>query len=406
MSRLFLPVCLILAAATALPAQSTRSRLYDDPYLSIRIPPGWTIQPPQKNDKDPSDCCVLTVTHGLYVLSIHPIFSHAGPVEGGRINEIVGDQPAVQTMLGNDDPDPDDAIQCAQLPLPETRVNPKIILDHLYTASPRTDYGKQICPPVSPQPVWFGSFFGGVGPESDFRINLSYNAPNLAALPRKGSPELAHVLDQTVRMLRTLRLKPPIVVARIAPSAAPPGTTVTVYGSGFLLPHQRTTVFLCEMSRDYPLVARIAPDGKSLTFVVPSSTITMDNCLLGSSGGCSIPLRSAIYHLAILEEPSFLLTDPVPFTITPAPTAHVTLSLLYPATQVRPGDWVTLHGAGFTAEKNTVHIGSVEVRNLSSPDGRSLRFSVPMAGYDPYRPTPVDVSNAGGASNALEMALR
>lgn len=402
MFRLFLPLCLILA--TVLPAQtipptSSNVRAYDDPYLSIRVLPGWTAVPPTNQARrNPDDCCVLTLIHGQYVLAINPIFEHAS--FAGRVSEILGGRPSVNAVLGDDVEDNDSA--CAQWwDLP---VSNAIELRNLYLDPARKSRYCQLSFPA--RPVWFASFFGGSGPESDFSIALTYNSADIASLPRKDSPELAQVLDQTVRMLRTLRLKPPIVITKVVPAAAPPGATVTVYGSGFALPRQRTTAFLREMSAENPLAARIALDGKSLTFVVPSSTITMGDCPPGQSYGCSIPLRPAAYHLTILEEPFYLQANPVPFSVTPSPAGPVTLRMLYPATQMRPGDFMTIRGMGFTSAGNTVHLGSVEVPDLSSPDGTELRFAVPMAGYDPFHPTPVCVSNARGRSNSLSVALR
>ena len=384
-----------LAAATALSAQSAlpshpaappHSSHFENRYISLQILPGWTLASPEPH---PGDCCAITLTHGRYVLSIDPIFDHAGPVEGGRFSEIVGGEPAVNLMTGQD-LDPEDALQCAQFPFPQTRVNREITLEHLYTGTPATQFDPQAACPAnaSPHPVWFGSYFGGVGPESDYKINLSCNATEASALPRKDSPELAQVLGQVVRMLRTLRLKPPVVITKIVPASAPPGATVTVYGAGFILPGQRASAVFTELPNSADLDTRVAPDGKSLTFVVPAFLAP-----------------DATYHLSVVIEGVSLWSNALPFSVTAQSPTPVRIILLSPAYYVRPGDFVTLRGSGFTPTANTVHIGSVVLPNLSSADG-AIRFPVPDAASAPFDTVPVFVSNANGVSNVLTLARR
>jgi hypothetical protein len=38
-------------------------------------------------------------------------------------------------------------------------------------------------------------------------------------------------------MLKTLDLKPPLLISKANPPSAPPGATVTIYGSGFSVPN-------------------------------------------------------------------------------------------------------------------------------------------------------------------------
>jgi hypothetical protein len=138
-------------------------------------------------------------------------------------------------------------------------VNRAITLQHLYT-DPAKEKGHQYgCHfPAKPSPVWYGSFFGGEGPKIDYKVTLTYDSTDIDGLPRKDSPELVQILHQVVRMLRTFRLKPPVVITKIVPTSAPPGATVEVYGTGLALPGQRASAVFTELPNSARLVTRVA----------------------------------------------------------------------------------------------------------------------------------------------------
>ena len=432
MCRIFLVLCIALAtvlpmkaAQSAKPAASPHSRHFETPYLSLQILPSWTVAAPRPHV---GNCCTLTVTHGRYILAVDPLFDHAGPVAGGRFSEIIGGQPSVQAVMGEVDA-PAGGYECSLTPMPETRVNRSITLYNLYTDPAKANVNRYGCHfPEKPLPVWFASFFGGEGPESDYNITLTYDSTDINALPRKDSSELAHVLDQVVRMLQTLVLKPPVVITKVVPTSAPSGATVTVYGHGFALAGQRASAIFKELPNSARLVTRVAPDGRSLTFVVPASITTIacppgkidvnENCVItppghvdvndcppGRGQSCSVPIPAATYHISVLEEGMSIWSNAVPFTLTASPLPPVSLLLLHPAYYVQPGDLVTLRGNGFTSTDNTVHIGSVLVQGLSSADG-SIRFAIPYTSSLPFQTFPIFVSNTNGMSNVLTLAFR
>lgn len=402
----------------ASPAQAPHSRHFENTYLSLQILPGWTIAPPNPHAQN---CCILKLARGRYVLAINPLFGHASGVNGGRMSEIIAGQPNVDAVLGDDVEDY--GVLCAQSwDIPVTK---DITLRNLYIGPGRKSAD---CPVFAAEPVWFASFFGGEGPESDYNITLTYESTDINALPRKDSPELAQVLDQVVRMLRTLDLKPPVVITKIVPTSAPAGATVTVYGHGFALPGQAASAAFKELPNSARLVTRVAPDGRSLTFVVPASitripcppgkTEVSENCVVTPPGhidindcppdqiqSCSLPIPLATYHISILEEGMSIWSNAVPFTLTASPPAPVSLLLLYPAYWVQLGDSITLRGRGFTSTANTVHIGATLIQDLSSTDG-SIRFAVPHAASSPFQTLPVFVSNANGVSNVLTLTYR
>lgn len=431
MTRIPAIFCLAIAATFSVkharpesPAVPSQALHFENQFLSLEILPGWTIAPPGARAQNG---WILTLTRGRYVLAIDSLFGHASPVPGGRFSEILNNQPSVQAVMG-DVERPAGGFECSLTPLPKTRVSPAITLLDLYTDPAKAKGNRYGCHfPAKPAPVWFASFFGGVGPETDYSIALTYHSADIDALPRKDSPELAEIFDQVAQMLRTLHLKPPVVITKIVPISGPPGTTVTVYGKGFTLPRQRASAIFGELPNSAELGTHVAPDGESLTFVVPAS-VTRVSCPAGKvevnencaaippgdidvyycpnqgSSNCSTPITPATYHVFAEDSPG-LRSNGVQFTVTAPPATSVSLRLLYPAYYVRAGDVVTLRGSGFTSTGNTVHIGSMLVPNQGSA-GDSIRFAVPNIPHSSFQSFKVSVSNSNGASNVLTLAYR
>ena len=416
-------ILMATCARAALPSTPPSSVQYQSTYLSLQILPGWTVTPP---DSATPDCCTLNLTHGRYILAIDPLFAHAGPVTGGRFSEVMNGQPSVQAVMRDVDL-PAGGFECSLFPLPTSRVNSAITLRHLYTDPAKAKANQYGCHfPAVGSPVWFGSYFGGQGPETDYAITLIYNSTNINELPRKNSPELALILNQVIRMLRTLHLKPPVVITKVVPASAPPGAIVTIYGTGFTLLNNQARAVFKELPNSALLPTHVAADGHTLTFVVPGS-VTSIGCPLGkveanewcvpkppgdidpyscppgpNSPPCSIPITPAPYHLAAVE--GAIWSNLVLFTVAPPSPAPIELDLLYTA-YLRPGQVITLRGNGFTATGNTVHIGTAAIPDLNST-GDSIQFTVPPGISTESQSVSVFVSNAMGASNALVVASR
>ena len=217
------------------PPQEPRPRVhageFENQFLKIRIVPGWTV--PMAADQ------TVNLIKGKYLLSIDPIFVHASGRIGGRFSEVVSGKKSIDTVMRNVD-QPAGGFECAEWPPEKLGVSKKISLINLYTDSSKVDNGCTF--PSSGQPVWFGSFFSGQGSESDYAITLTYRTDNVNSLPGEGSPELKHVLGEAIQMLRSLQLKPPIVISKVDPPSAPPGATVAIYGSGFNVLNQAAEV--------------------------------------------------------------------------------------------------------------------------------------------------------------------
>lgn len=346
--------------------------------------------------------------------------------------EIVEGMPSVEAVMVHVD-QPAGGSECSQFPFEETVVTKAISLRSLYTDSSKTGNGCAF--PSNGQPAWFGSYFSGEGSKSEYAITLAYDTTDVNALPRKDSLELRQTFSDVVTMLRTLQLKPPLVIWRVDPQSAPPGATVTIYGSGFNAPGLDAIVQFSEFPNNPMPAPTIAADGKSLTFQVPTSINTIscqagyinvwENCvpipanhvnindcprLSGRpSNFCGIPLPPGTYQLLVTED-SAVRSDPVPFSITVPKPKPVSISLMYPNYSVSPGDTITVRGTGFTSSGNVVTIGSSAVSNLSSIDGSTITFQAPtptgtsfIHGIRIYK---ASVSNANGESNATSFDYR
>jgi IPT/TIG domain len=306
----------------------------------MTILPGWTVGPSLDQK--------LNLVRGKYLLTINPIFTHASGIQGGRFIEIAVGMPSLDAATRN--ADPGSGAECAQWPFGVLKITESISLANLYTDSSKA--GDVCVFPSSGKPVWFGSFFSAGATGSDYTITLSYDTTDVNSLPKKGSPELKRVFTEVAVMLRTLELKPPIVISKVSPTSAPPGATVTVYGRGFTLFNSDATVSFGGVTDD--LNAIIAGDGTSLTFQVPTSIgsascqegrvsiggdclpvppnhVDVNDCPRDSSGRsnlCGIPIPPGIYQIFITA--GGVNEGPAMFTVTPPKPTSVSITLMYP----------------------------------------------------------------------------
>lgn len=397
---------------------SSREGTFSNQFLTISVLPGWKARPVNQT---------LDITHGLYTLSIDSMFTHASPVPGGRFSEVAGGMQSVMDVMHNVDV-PAGGWECSQTT--KIIVTSTISLVNLYTDKTKTT--NRCTFPRGPRPVWFGSYFSGRASESDYTITLSYDTSDVNDLPKRGSQELRAVFRDVVAMLRTLSLKPPVVIAKVDPPAASPGATVTVYGRGFRIPNYRATLIFKEFPNNPMPVPTIAPDGTSLQFVVPSSVNTI-SCQPGyidvnewcvptpadhvdindcphSTKFCGVPIPPGRYRIMVNLDGEGVLSNSVDFTVAPPKPTGVSILLLYPNYGVSPGETITVRGSGFTPTSNTVEIGAAVVRNLHSSDGKTITFQAPAPageslfhGIRIYR---ASVSNANGRSNSISFDYR
>ena len=410
----------VVAAQSGAPGKK-----FDNQYVTMTIVPGWTVRPSVDQ--------TLNIVHGKYLLSINPIFTHASGVTGGRFSEIVGGMPSIDAVMGNVD-QPAGGFECSQASAKGITVTKAMTLSNLYTDSSKSENGCTF--PSSGQPVWFGSYLSGEGSESEYSITLTYDTSDVNRLPRKGSPTLKHIVSDVVAMLKTLDLKPPLLISKVDPPSTLPGATVTIYGSGFSVPNFNIAVSFSDFPNNPMPAPVIAADGKSLTFQVPTSIntiscqagyievgencvpvpvdhINVNDCLQKSDGAsnfCGVPIPPSTYQISVTADGFGVSSNPVPFTVAVPKPSPVSISLIYPNCLVSAGNTITVRGSGFTSTGNTVKIGSAVVNDLSSADGKTIALQAPAPAGDSLirgiRTYKASVSNANGESNSIAFDYR
>ena len=422
------------AAATALlfavdlfagqPSSPAGSK-FENQYLTIVVQAGWTV----RESADPA----LNLTHGKYVLSINPMFTHASGVTCGRFSEITRGMLSVDAVMGNVD-QPAGGWECSASSSKNLVVNKTISLGNLYTDSSKSGHGCIF--PASGRSLWFGSLFCGEGSESEYTITMAYDTANVNSLPDKHSSDLQQVLRDVATMLKTLNLKPPLLISKISPDLGPAGTTVTVYGSGFNASGYSVAVVFKDFPNNPMPSPVIADDGKSLTFQVPTSVNTIscptgridvgewcvpapanhegiNDCPQRGNGAanfCGIPIPPTPYQLSVTFEGSGISSNPVSFTVTEPEPSPVSVSLMYPNYLVSDGDTITVRGRGFMTSGNNVQIGSASVINVPSLDGKTITFQAPTPSGISFirgiRIYSVSISNSNGHSNSISFDYR
>lgn len=401
-----------------LAASSEKNRSFSNQFLTIAISPEWAARPVNQT---------LDIIHGKYILSINPIFTHASGIIGGRFSEIVGGMPSVNAVMRNVE-QPASGGECSQTD--RLSVTSTISLANLYTDKSKT--GNSCIFPLDPQPAWFGSLFSDRRSESEYSITLSYDTTDVNKLPKRDSQELGRIFRDVASMLKTLNLKPPVVITKVDPEAAPPGVTVTIYGRGFRIPSYHASLIFTEFPNNPTPEPTIAPDGNSMTFLAPSSINTIscqpgyidvnENCVPtpadhvdindcpGSANFCGVPIAPGSYHIMVNLDGVGVSSNSVSFTVAPSTPTPVSILLLYPNQLVSPGDMITVRGSGITPTGNTVEIGSAVVSNLSSADGKTITFRAPVPAGESFirgiRIYRVSVSNANGKSNSISFDYR
>ena len=181
-----------------------------------------------------------------------------------------------------------------------------------------------------------------------------------------------------------------LTITSLSTYSAQPGSSVTIYGSGFSL--SNNTVFI-----DGANVSATYNGNNALTFIVPS-------------------IQSGTYQLHVSS--GFVTSNSMTFTVNsygypnPTPgTGQVYISSINP-TSGAVGSSVTVYGYGFSTDGNSVRFGNGLVTNLRSFDGNSLTFTVPahLTGYGTQSlyigSYPVSVINKyGQQSNSVNFNL-
>lgn len=273
--------CLLWIPAALCAAQSPNppAKTFESQYMTISVLPGWTI--------DRSSEPELKLARGKFILTIDPMKQQTGGAPCGRFAEITSEMRSVGAVMAGVD-QPAGGWECSPSPRPGAlSVNKAIALKNLYSGGPNT---KDECRfPRDGHPVWFGSYLCAMGSYGEYTITLAYDTEDVNQLPENGSRTLQQVFRDSIAMLRTLHLKPPVIITRIAPSAARPGEQITIYGSGFRIRNEGALLFFGDFPGN-PIeipASEIAEDGSSFSFQVPAY-VNSSHCRDASI--CAVPV--------------------------------------------------------------------------------------------------------------------
>ena len=410
-------LAVVLLAGVAHPqTPSSHARVFENDYVKMTVEPGWTTI---------ASIPGVKLTHGKYVLDINSVFVHASGV--GRLDEIIGEMPSVKAVMANvEGPWP---TSCAQADV--TNLSGALSLANLYTDKSMT--GQDCTFPSDDRPAWFGSYLVGEGSESAYTITLAYDSADVNALPKRGSRELQGVLSEVDAMLKTLVMKPPILITSIEPQSAAPGAGVTLRGTGFNLASLNEAVSFKDFPNTSMLQPKIAADGKSVTFTIPTSLqriscpqpgyievgedcvqpppnyVEVNECPRPPQSSakpvnfCAVPFPPGTYQIWVTG--SMVRSNAVTLRITEPPTTPVVIALMYPTYGLVAGTMITVRGVGFTRTGNTMKIGDAVVRDVASADGKTLVFAAPSPA--PVTASPAiweyqaSVGNSNGESNSI-----
>ncbi len=171
---------------------------------------------------------------------------------------------------------------------------------------------------------------------------------------------------------------------------AMPGTSVTVYGTGF--DSVNNTVYVGGTT-----LRNIASyNGTTLTFVVPTSAVGTVSISVANTYGTSnaLTLNTGVNPNTCNTYPYYQYG----YGSYCPPASNGQISI-YPASG-GVGTNVTVYGWNFTQTNNTVRFGNGIIANLSSNDGRSISFTVPSSisgyGYQPIGLGSYNVSVTNG----------
>ena len=192
------------------PVANTQSQNYENQYLKITIPTGWTAT--EANKSTPS-LAAVNITKGNYILYVNTEASQASGVEGGRFAEIAMGAPSA------------DAVVTVQ-PSPPcgTSVSNPATLDHprvdLYVNSKDNSQSGLCNLPKNNSTVWYfsyitdshGDYFNYYDSTNNdsgkgYVITMAYNSKDVNSFPVKGSTELNSALADMTSIVKSIVIK-------------------------------------------------------------------------------------------------------------------------------------------------------------------------------------------------------
>ena len=207
------------------PPVAIKGTVYENNYLKITIPSGWTVKIPNRTvsftpcsatgcqTKIQPDPKSLNVIKGNYILFVNARAEQASGVEGGRFEEYAGGAPSVEALIIDHPGGP-----CGTGENTTIAANGQQIQRTDYYVSAKDQQGD--CRKISGnKTLWYFSdvghginyfnipnFSGAVG----WVATMAYNSSNISSFPEKNSAGLVNALSEMSDIVSTLVIKAPV----------------------------------------------------------------------------------------------------------------------------------------------------------------------------------------------------
>ncbi|MEJ0021349.1 MAG: hypothetical protein WDN47_02065 [Candidatus Doudnabacteria bacterium] len=190
------------AAVQPTPPPPPQSQVYENQFMKITIPAGWTAAQAGSNS------AAVNITKGNYILYVNTQASQASGVEGGRFAEIAMGAPSADAVV-TEQPSP---------PCGTSEKNPAFDdysrADLYVAAADKKDYCNV---PTNGSTVWYFSYLtdsrnGYFNYYTDDQppglvVTMAYNSKDVNSLPVKGSASLNTALIDMTNIIKTLEIK-------------------------------------------------------------------------------------------------------------------------------------------------------------------------------------------------------
>jgi hypothetical protein len=183
---------------------SSQNTVYENQYLRVVLPPGWTAKSPRRHP------AAVNIAKGNYILYINTQASQASGVEGGRFDEIAMGAPSADAVVTTFPSPPCGKAESKPAAKPHTRVD-------LYVSKADSKSQTWCDAPSSGATAWYFSYItdpaGGYfnfyvpGQNRALVATMAYSAKNVNTLPLKGSTELDSMLSEMTSMVNSLKIK-------------------------------------------------------------------------------------------------------------------------------------------------------------------------------------------------------
>src|SRR5215467_1862391 len=193
-----------LSVAQQSPSAQPKDAVYENQYMKIVLPAGWTAKQPRRAP------AAVNIAKGNYILYINTQASQATGVEGGRFAEIAAGAPSADAVVTEQPSPPCGKAESKPASDPHTRVD-------LYVSKADAKSQAWCDAPSSGATVWYFSYItdaaGGYfnfyvpGQNRALVVTMAYRSKNVDDLPVKGSTELDSMLSEMTSIVNSLKIK-------------------------------------------------------------------------------------------------------------------------------------------------------------------------------------------------------